>query len=208
MSKINYWTLTSTFGGSLIGSFSTEIPSSGLEALRIAQSSIILEKLLYVYGHRNHLSLLPQRWDIKLCDTLLSKTTHLVSICNSSILQVQEEALDSSVPEDICIDVRDIKIDSPQALSLLKRISSLNHVSISSVDFLLKKNPSISFEPTWFIRLFQFCEGTEMELGKIWISAISGELLDLDLYSPSTKGNEDEKAPNSNGTSNSTRRKS
>jgi hypothetical protein len=180
MNKINHWNLTSTYGASLAWNFTLSRSPSALEALKVAQATVILENLKYIYGRRNSFSLLPNTWDIKLCDTLLSKTSHLVTVSNSSVLQIREDS-NSKVDCDLFIDSLDVRIDSDAALARLRKISELDQCEVSSIEYLLQKNLTISDVPLWSLRLFQYHNGNEKEFGKVWISARKGEIMDLDI---------------------------
>lgn len=186
MNTINHWSLCSNFGGSLYWENPTENNPTAIQALRIAQEAVILEKLCYLYGRRNSFSLVPNIWDIKLCDNILSNRSHLVTVSNLSVLQIKEDST-ASFNEAQFIDPTDVRIDSCDVLFHLKRIPELNRHELSGIDYLLIKDLNFSLEPVWQLKIYHRDQEAELPIGKLTISAKGGEILDLEMNS-SLKG--------------------
>jgi hypothetical protein len=162
---------------------------SAREAMRLAATKItdtVAENVIRIVGERTAASTEPQTWRMFFYDpsasrnarAVVTRGTEIVSV-DAGLVELGNLRLFAYKPTEVIAPAQ-FRIDSRDALAAVRASPDLAGIPITSSDFLLSKE-STSSPPVWRLNLFSHEEEREIPIGEAFVSAETGNVVELKL---------------------------
>ncbi len=164
-------------------------PQTAFQAKRIAERSVpptVVNNVLQIYGERNKLTIAPRTWKILFWDPSAEQNVRSVTVTDDRVVEVKAGYVEldklrlAAYKMDETIIAGSLMVDSNQALEKVRATMQLQNITLSSVEYWLKKEKDHTYA-SWKLILYVAQGGEEVELGHASISAQTGELLECVL---------------------------
>jgi len=159
------------------------------KAKKISENSIpstVMNNVIQIYGDRSKLSPHPRTWRILFWDPSAEQNVRAGTVTGERVIEVksgyvelEKLRLAAYKPEEVVM-AGALMVDSNQALEKVIQAMQLQKVTLSSVEYWLKKAKDASY-PVWYLTLFIERGGQEIEIGNARMSAQTGEIFECVL---------------------------
>jgi hypothetical protein len=146
-------------------------------------------KVIEIFGVQSPASVDPTEWQVLFYDPYAKQDGRVVKIMGYRILSIEDGYMQlervrlAAYKQEEVIDPKNMKVDSDQILSILKRSTPIANMKVASLQMVLKKLGKGNVPPVWIVHVFSVkpSTGKLKEVGEARISADSGQILEFDI---------------------------
>jgi hypothetical protein len=161
--------------------------TSAFQAKALAEKQVspaFRNKVVSIVGPRSETETLPDTWILVFFDPNARQCGRQITVTRGSVSRIQDGYTEigklriAAYKEEEAMNFGTLKVDSVQALDIIRKAGQFKGVDISSVTCDLRLQDE---KPVWKMTILADRNGSEVNVGYGRISAVTGEILQLKL---------------------------